>query len=236
MSESFAKPKPLGKLKVELDLFNYATKTDLKNATEIDTSSFAKKVDLRSLKSNVDELDIDKLKNVPTNLSNVKIKVDKLDVDKLLPIAVDLSKLSKNVVKNGVVKKDVYNGKIKDIDDKIPDIRDLAFTTYKKNVQFAPTPGRRNATNHPPPPPFPLVFLQKTEMLKRNPKFCLKPSFLKNQTLVYPEHLSRTRHLSGTFIAKPDICLEHCLDANNTYTNYSCGHQISVDPLSFPPL
>ena len=68
---------------------NYATKTDLKNATEIDTSSFAKKVNLASLKSNVDKLDIDKLKNLPTNLSNLKSKVDKLDVDKLLPVPVN---------------------------------------------------------------------------------------------------------------------------------------------------
>ena len=48
---------------------NYATKTDLKNATGVDTSRFAKKVDLANLKSNVDKLDTDKLKNVPTDLS-----------------------------------------------------------------------------------------------------------------------------------------------------------------------
>ena len=64
--------------------------------------------------SNVDKLDIDKLKNVPSGLSNFKRKVDKLDVDKLVPVPVDLSKLS-DVVKNDVVKKDVYNAKIKKI-------------------------------------------------------------------------------------------------------------------------
>ena len=48
------------KVKVELDLSNYATKKDSKNATGIDTSSFVKKVDLPNLKSTVDELDIDK--------------------------------------------------------------------------------------------------------------------------------------------------------------------------------
>ena len=64
--------------------------------------------------SNVDKLDIDKLKNVPSGLSNLKRKVDKLDVDKLVPVPVDLSKLS-DVVKNDVVKKDVYNAKIKKI-------------------------------------------------------------------------------------------------------------------------
>ena len=54
-------------------------------------------------KSNVDKLDIDKLKNVPSNLSNLKSKVDNLDVDKLVPVPVDLSKLS-DVVKNDVKK------------------------------------------------------------------------------------------------------------------------------------
>ena len=63
---------------------NYATKIDFKNAAGVDTSKLAKKVDLANLKSDVDELDIDKLKNVPTSFSNLKIKVNKLDVDKLI--------------------------------------------------------------------------------------------------------------------------------------------------------
>ena len=62
MSEFFLEPKSLGEVKVELDLSNYAAKTDLKNVTGTDTS-FAKKFELASLKSNVDKLDIDKLKN-----------------------------------------------------------------------------------------------------------------------------------------------------------------------------
>ena len=77
MSEYFPQPKPLGGIvKVELDLSNEATKTDLKNASGSDTSKFAKNVDLTNLKSNIDELDIDKLKNVSTNLSNLQGKVD----------------------------------------------------------------------------------------------------------------------------------------------------------------
>ena len=72
MIECFPEQKPFGKIvKVELDLSNY-----------VDTSKFAKKIDLANLKSNVDKLDTDKLKNVLTNLSNLKGKVDKLDVDK----------------------------------------------------------------------------------------------------------------------------------------------------------
>ena len=58
----------------------------------------------------------------------MKSKVDKLDVDKLVPIPVDLSKLS-GVVKNDVVKKDVYNAKIKNIEDEISGITNLATNT-----------------------------------------------------------------------------------------------------------
>ena len=65
---------------------NSATKTDIKNISHIDTSSFALK----------------------SNLASLKTEVDKLDIDKLVPVPVDLSKLS-DVVKNDVVKKTVYN-------------------------------------------------------------------------------------------------------------------------------
>ena len=58
----------------------------------------------------------------------MKSKVDKLDVDKLVPVPVDLSKLSK-VVKNDVVKKNVYNAKIKNIEEKIPNNTNLAINT-----------------------------------------------------------------------------------------------------------
>ena len=70
----------------KVDLANYATKTDLENVTHVDTSSFALK----------------------TNLASLKSEVDKLDIDKLAPVPVDLSKLS-DVVKNDVVKKTVYD-------------------------------------------------------------------------------------------------------------------------------
>ena len=81
MNKHFPKLKSLGgKVKVELDLSTYATKTDLKTLTEFDTSSFAKRIDLASLKYNIGQVDIDKLKNVTTNLSNSKSKIDKLDI------------------------------------------------------------------------------------------------------------------------------------------------------------
>ena len=72
-------------INVKVDLSNYATKTDLKNVTHVDTSSFALK----------------------TNLASLKTEVDKLDIYKLAPVPVDLSKLS-DVVKNDVAKKTIY--------------------------------------------------------------------------------------------------------------------------------
>ena len=75
MSEYFPEPKSSrGRVKVELYLSNYATITDLKNATGVDTSAFAKKTDLANIKSDVDNLYIDKLKNVPSGLSSLKVK------------------------------------------------------------------------------------------------------------------------------------------------------------------
>ena len=93
-----------GRVKVELDLSNYAAKADLKNVIGVDTSKFAEKVDLTNLKSDVDELDIDKLKSIPSNLSNLKSKEGKLDVDKLVTVPVNLRKLS-DAGKDDVVKK-----------------------------------------------------------------------------------------------------------------------------------
>ena len=88
MSQYFPKPFKSfgGNINVKVDLSNYATKTDLKNVTHVDTSSFELK----------------------TNLAILKTEVDKLNIGKLVPVPVDLSK-SSNVVKNDVVKKAVYD-------------------------------------------------------------------------------------------------------------------------------
>ena len=86
-------------IKVELDLTNYATKYDVKNITHVDVSSFASK----------------------TNLSSLKTEVDKIDVDKLKTTPADLAKLS-NVVKNDVVKKTDYNAKVTSIESQIASV------------------------------------------------------------------------------------------------------------------
>ena len=105
MSQSFPKPyEPfIGDINVKVDLSNYVTKADIKKISHVDTSSFALKIFLANLKTEVDKLVIDKLKNLPNNLNNLKTKVEQLDLNKLVPVPVDLSKLS-NAVKNEVVK------------------------------------------------------------------------------------------------------------------------------------
>ena len=80
MSQYF--PKPFNShfgdsIKVKIDLSNYATKTDLKNVTHVDTLSFALKTKLASLKTAVDKLDIEKLAPVPVDLSNLSDVVKK---------------------------------------------------------------------------------------------------------------------------------------------------------------
>ena len=95
MSQYFIQYGSSGRnIKVKLDLSNYATKTDLKNITHVDVSSFASKANLATLKS----------------------EVDKLDIDKLTPVPNDFAKLS-NVVKNDVVKKTEYNKLVPEVDN-----------------------------------------------------------------------------------------------------------------------
>ena len=70
-------PKQYEVVKVELDLSNYATKTDLKLATGVDTSNSATKFDLVNLKTEADIEDIDKLETFPSDLSKLSNVADK---------------------------------------------------------------------------------------------------------------------------------------------------------------
>ena len=83
-------------IKVELDLTNCATKNDLKNITLVDVSSFASKTNLAALKTEVDKIDVDKLKTTPIGLDRLS-----------------------NLVKNDVVKKTDYNTKVTSIEAQI---------------------------------------------------------------------------------------------------------------------
>ena len=74
MIQYFPKPyEPFGgEINVKVDLSDYATKTDLKNVSNVDVSSFAPKSNLASLKTEVDKIDADKLKTVPVDLAKFK--------------------------------------------------------------------------------------------------------------------------------------------------------------------
>ena len=88
MTQYFSKAyEPFGgDINVKVYLSNYVTKANIKNTSHVDTSNFALK----------------------TNLASLKAEVGKLDINKLVPVPLDLSKLS-DVVKNNGVKKAVYN-------------------------------------------------------------------------------------------------------------------------------
>ena len=79
--------------KVELDLANYPTKADVKNITHVDVSSFASKTNLAALKTEVDKIDVDKLKTTPA----------------------DIAKLT-NAIEHDVIKKTDYNTKVTSIE------------------------------------------------------------------------------------------------------------------------
>ena len=103
-------------VKVELDLTNYATKTDLKNITHVDGSSFASKTNLAALITEVDKLDTDKLKKAPA----------------------DLAKLT-NAIENDVVKKTDYNIRVTSIEAQIAGLTkntvdNLADITKRKPI------------------------------------------------------------------------------------------------------
>ena len=85
MSQYFLKPYELfGRdINVKVDLSNYPTKTNLKNVTHVDTSSFALKTNLVSLETEVDKLDIDKLEPVPVDLSKLSDVVKMMLLKKL---------------------------------------------------------------------------------------------------------------------------------------------------------
>ena len=142
-------------IKVELDLTNYATKTDLKNITHLDVSSFASKTYLAALKTGVDKIDVDKLKTAPTDLAKLNNAVENDLVKKtdyntnVTSIEAQRAGLTKNTVDNladitklkaidtnsFVLKTKLapdvttLENKIDTVDKKIPDISGLATKT-----------------------------------------------------------------------------------------------------------
>ena len=153
-------------IKVELDLTNYATKTDLNNITHVDTSSFASKTNLAALKTEVGKIDIDKLKTASTDLAKLTNPVENDLVKetvcntKVPSIEGQIAELAKNTIDNladitkikaidtnsFVLKTKLTSdvttleNKIDTVDKKIPDIRGLAtktsLTSYLQTTTF----------------------------------------------------------------------------------------------------
>ena len=154
------------KIKVELDLANYATKDDVKNITHVDVSSYAAKTNLVALKTEVDKIDVDKLNTTPTDLAKLNNAVEndlvrKTDYNtKVTSIGSQIAGVTKNTLDNlGDITKlkavdtnsfvlktklasDVTNleTKIDTVDKKIPDVSELAtknsFTSYLQTTTF----------------------------------------------------------------------------------------------------
>ena len=125
MSEYF--PQPLWSygenVKVKIDLSNYVTKADIKNITHVDTSNFASKANLANLKTEVNKLDIGKLKTVPANLSKLSnaIKnevITKTEYNKLV------NKIN-NIDTSGFILKTKYDADKLQLEKKIPDTSGL---------------------------------------------------------------------------------------------------------------
>ena len=153
-------------IKVELDLANYVTKTDLNNITHVDVSSFASKTNLEALKTELDKIDADKLKTTPADLAKLTNAVEhdvvkKTDYNtKVTSIEAQIAGLTKNTVENladitklkaidtnSFVNKTKFSADINTLDDKIdgvekqqPDISGLATKTslndYLKTSTF----------------------------------------------------------------------------------------------------
>ena len=127
-------------IKVELDLANYATKTE--NITHVDVSSFASKTNLAALKTEVDKIDADKLKTTPADLAKLTNAVEhdivkKTDYNtKVTSIEAQIAGLTKNTIDNladitklkaidtnSFVNKTKFSADINTLDDKIDDVK-----------------------------------------------------------------------------------------------------------------
>ena len=132
MSEYLPKPSSHEEnIKVKIDLTNYATKNNIKNITHVDTSSFALKTNLSSLKNEVEKLDINKLVPVPTDLSKLS-NVVKNDVVKKIDYNKSVAKVD-NIDTNGFVLKTKYSTDKAKLENEIPDTSDLVQKTDYNN-------------------------------------------------------------------------------------------------------
>ena len=125
MGQYFSKPyEPFGgDINPKVDLFSYATKTDIKNISHIDTSSFPLKPNLASLRTEADKLDIDKLVPVPVDLSKLSDEVKKMMLKKA--VYDKLVAKANSIDTSRFVLKTKYDRDKSEIENKIPNTSDF---------------------------------------------------------------------------------------------------------------
>ena len=121
-------PKPFrGDINVKVDLSDYARRAGIKNISHVDTLSFMLKLNLPSLKTEVDKLDIDKLVPVPVNLSKLSDVVNN-DVAKQIVYDKLVAKVN-NIDTSTFVLKTKYDTDKSKLENKIPDTSGLVKKT-----------------------------------------------------------------------------------------------------------
>ena len=138
MSEYFPPSRRLrGDIKVKLDLSNYATKTDLKDITHVDVSSFALKDNLSALKTEVNKLDTDKLETVPTDLDKLTKEVEEDFTEK--QILVRYKKVTHNKTGQDNLKATVQNKHLTtetSINNLKPKVDGIDLTKYVRKTDY----------------------------------------------------------------------------------------------------
>ena len=195
MNQYFPKPyEPFGgDTNIKVDLLNYATKADIKHISHVDTSSFALRANLASLKTEVDKLvpapvDLNKLNDVVKNdvvkktvYDKLVVKVSSIDTsgfDLKTKYDADKSEIENKIPNTcGFVKKADYNTKITEIEGKIPNVSSLAtktaLTTVENKIPSVSTLVKKKK-----------IMRQKLLKLKRNLLIMIMINILQLQSLI----------------------------------------------------
>ena len=220
------------KLDLELDLANYATKTDLKNITHVDVSSFASKTNLAALKTEVDKIDADKLKTTPADLVKLTNAVEhdvvkKTDYNtKITSIEAQIAGLTKNTVDNladitkliaidtnSFVHKTKFSADIKTLDDKIDGVEKKK--KKKKNISGLATKTSLND------------YLQTSTF---NSKFTEVQNKIKDADIIAKSAVTKVNTIRSDltdYAKKADLATDITTIKNDYVTNASLSSQLN---------
>ena len=227
MCQYFPKPyEPFGgDINVKVDLSNYATKTDIKNISHVDTSSFALKTNLANLKTEVDKLDIDKLVPVPVDLSKLSDVVKKTAYDKLVAKvnSIDASafvlktkyETDKSKIENkNPDKKTDYNTKIAKIEGEVPNVRNLVtkatLTTIDNKIPSVSSLAKKTDYNAK------ITEIENRLNNHNHEKYMTTPEFNTLAADVFNARLARANLVAKTNFDSSVLILNNKIVANKT--------------------